>query len=81
MKTDSGLQTQTQMIIPFVPMSNIFFWTAFEVAERVMYIPSIGFVLCIVWCLLLLVRPSVHEVCVYGSFLCSLPTSGWIVCI
>jgi hypothetical protein len=66
MKTDPGLQTQ--MVVPFVPMSNIFFWTAFEVAERVMYIPSIGFVLCIVYCLLLLVRPSVHEVCMDMGF-------------
>lgn len=34
------------MIIPFIPASNIFFPVGFVIAERVLYIPSMG------WCLL-----------------------------
>jgi len=32
------------LIAPFIPSSQIFFWVGFLVAERVLYIPSIGFV-------------------------------------
>jgi len=32
-------------LIPFVPASNLFFPTGFVVAERVLYLPSIGFLL------------------------------------
>lgn len=31
------------LIIPFIPSSNLFFYVGFVVAERVLYIPSIGF--------------------------------------
>ncbi|XP_075225931.1 protein O-mannosyl-transferase TMTC2-like [Lycorma delicatula] len=31
------------MVIPFIPATNIFFYVGFVVAERVLYIPSIGF--------------------------------------
>ncbi|CAG2160236.1 unnamed protein product [Oppiella nova] len=37
----------TLAIVPFIPSSNIFFPTGFVVAERVLYLPSIGFVLLI----------------------------------
>ncbi|RWS15420.1 transmembrane and TPR repeat-containing protein CG4050-like protein, partial [Dinothrombium tinctorium] len=33
------------LIIPFIPASNLFFNTGFVIAERVLYLPSIGFVL------------------------------------
>lgn len=36
------------MVIPFLPASNLFFTVGFVVAERVLYIPSIGFCLLIV---------------------------------
>ena len=31
------------MVIPFLPASNIFFPVGFVVAERVLYLPSMGF--------------------------------------
>lgn len=31
------------LIIPFIPVSNVFFSTGFVLAERVLYLPSIGF--------------------------------------
>ena len=31
------------MILPFIPASNIFFYVGFVVAERVLYIPSMGY--------------------------------------
>lgn len=33
------------MVIPFLPASNLFFRVGFVIAERVLYIPSIGFCL------------------------------------
>ncbi|VVC89828.1 unnamed protein product, partial [Leptidea sinapis] len=33
------------MVLPFVPASNILFYVGFVVAERVLYIPSVGFCL------------------------------------
>lgn len=35
----------TMTAVPFLPASNLFVTTGFVVAERVMYLPSIGFVL------------------------------------
>lgn len=37
----------TMTLVPFLPASNLFFTTGFVVAERVLYLPSIGFVLLI----------------------------------
>ena len=31
------------MVLPFLPASNLFFPVGFVVAERVLYIPSMGF--------------------------------------
>ena len=36
------------MIIPFLPASNVFFRVGFVVAERILYLPSIGFVILLV---------------------------------
>ena len=33
------------IIIPFLPASNIFFYVGFVVAERILYLPSLGFCL------------------------------------
>ncbi|KAG8439528.1 hypothetical protein GDO86_005650 [Hymenochirus boettgeri] len=33
------------LIVPFVPASNLFFYVGFVIAERVLYIPSMGFCL------------------------------------
>uniref|UniRef100_A0A0X3NXZ5 dolichyl-phosphate-mannose--protein mannosyltransferase n=4 Tax=Schistocephalus solidus TaxID=70667 RepID=A0A0X3NXZ5_SCHSO len=35
------------MVFPFIPASNLFFYVGFVVAERVLYIPSLGFCLLI----------------------------------
>jgi hypothetical protein len=37
----------TLAIVPFIPASNLFFPTGFVVAERVLYLPSMGFLLLI----------------------------------
>ena len=31
------------LVIPFLPASNIFFRVGFVVAERILYLPSVGF--------------------------------------
>ena len=41
------LFTISILVITFLPASNIFFKTGFVVAERVLYLPSIGFILMI----------------------------------
>ena len=33
----------TWLILPFIPAANIFFPVGFVVAERVLYLPSMGF--------------------------------------
>jgi hypothetical protein len=33
------------IIFPFIPASNLFFYVGFVVAERILYIPSMGFCL------------------------------------
>lgn len=35
------------MIIPFLPASNVFFPVGFVIAERILYIPSVGYCLLI----------------------------------
>ncbi|XP_070556882.1 protein O-mannosyl-transferase TMTC2-like [Ptychodera flava] len=37
------------LIIPFIPATNIFFYVGFVVAERVLYIPSMGYSLLLVY--------------------------------
>ena len=36
------------IIVPFLPASNVFFRVGFVVAERVLYLPSIGFCMVVV---------------------------------
>jgi hypothetical protein len=33
------------MIIPFIPATNLLFYVGFVIAERVLYLPSIGYCL------------------------------------
>ena len=43
------------MVFPFLPASNLFFPVGFVVAERVLYVPSMGFCILValgVWCLI-----------------------------
>lgn len=37
------------MIFPFLPATNLFFYVGFVVAERLLYIPSMGFCLLVSW--------------------------------
>jgi protein O-mannosyl-transferase len=37
------LQSLAFMVLPFLPASNLFFPVGFVVAERVLYMPSMGF--------------------------------------
>jgi hypothetical protein len=36
------------MVIPFLPATNIFFHVGFVIAERVLYLPSVGFCLLVI---------------------------------
>lgn len=54
------------LIIPFVPATNLFFYVGFVIAERVLYIPSMGF------CLLITVGARALYVKVQKQFLKSL---------
>lgn len=35
------------LVLPFLPATNLFFYVGFVVAERILYLPSVGFCLCI----------------------------------
>lgn len=35
------------LVLPFLPASNLLFYVGFVVAERILYLPSVGFCLCI----------------------------------
>lgn len=39
------LMSMSLMVIPFIPASNLFFPVGFVIAERVLYLPSMGFAL------------------------------------
>ena len=36
------------MVLPFIPASNLFFRVGFVVAERVLYLPSSGYIILLV---------------------------------
>lgn len=46
----------TLLILPFLPATNLFFYVGFIVAERILYIPSIGFCLLMVTSVRLLLK-------------------------
>ncbi|CAL1270183.1 unnamed protein product [Larinioides sclopetarius] len=45
--TDAVIMATSLLVFPFVPATNLFFYVGFVVAERVLYIPSMGFCLLI----------------------------------
>ncbi|GFS97681.1 protein O-mannosyl-transferase TMTC2 [Nephila pilipes] len=45
--TDAVIMATSLLVLPFVPATNLFFYVGFVVAERVLYIPSMGFCLLI----------------------------------
>jgi len=51
----------TLLILPFLPATNLFFYVGFIVAERILYIPSIGFCLLMVTSVRLLLKCYVDK--------------------
>ncbi|XP_057315403.1 protein O-mannosyl-transferase TMTC2-like [Hydractinia symbiolongicarpus] len=49
------------MILPFLPATNLFFYVGFVIAERILYIPSIGFCLLILNGVNILTRVYSHR--------------------
>jgi len=45
--SDAGLMSVILLVVPFIPASNLFFYVGFVIAERVLYIPSMGYCLLI----------------------------------
>lgn len=69
------LMALTLTIIPFMPATNLFFYVGFVVAERVLYIPSMGFCLLVAqgFCRLLshvqtLSRGKIYQQLLWTSF-------------
>lgn len=52
-KVDILIMGLALLIIPFLPACNLFFYVGFVVAERILYIPSLGFCLLITAAILL----------------------------
>ena len=51
----------SMMIIPFLPASNLFFPVGFVVAERILYIPSMGFCILVPFGISILFRQTSKE--------------------
>ena len=49
------------LIIPFLPASNLFFPVGFVVAERILYIPSMGICILVPFGILVLFREKTKE--------------------
>ena len=55
------LLSLSMMIIPFLPASNLFFPVGFVVAERILYIPSMGFCILVSLGISVLFRETAKE--------------------
>lgn len=44
-RTDALTMSLALLVLPFIPATNLFFYVGFVVAERILYIPSMGFCL------------------------------------
>lgn len=73
------LQGLAFMVLPFLPASNLFFPVGFVVAERVLYMPSMGFCLLIAYGFSLLCEKSPKKLiwCVMAFFLLSHSVKTW----
>ena len=49
-KNERALLSLAFLVLPFIPATNLFFYVGFVIAERVLYIPSIGFCLLFAHC-------------------------------
>lgn len=62
----------SMIVFPFIPASNLFFYVGFVVAERILYIPSMGFCLLVAHGACLLVEAARSEArrrCLKGALL------------
>lgn len=57
------------IVIPFLPASNLFFRVGFVLAERVLYIPSLGFCLLVVLGMQVIITNNQHFKKVIADFL------------
>ena len=58
------------LVLPYLPASNLFFPVGFVIAERVLYIPSMGFCLLVgygAWCLMRKVQHSKLQTAIVSS--------------
>ena len=66
------------LVFPFVPASNLFFYVGFVIAERVLYIPSMGYCLLLAHGVCTLLRTRCEHVVarrlVVGAFVCVILT-------
>lgn len=71
------LLSLSMLAIPFLPASNLFFSVGFVVAERVLYVPSMGLCILVPFGISVLFRentkkkPTTHEV----SYVCGMVTA------
>ena len=49
-KNERALLSLAFLVLPFIPATNLFFYVGFVIAERVLYLPSIGFCLLFAHC-------------------------------
>lgn len=61
----------TCMVVPFLPASNLLFRVGFVIAERVLYLPSIGYVMLVILGLKRLISISRHKWVSNGKCICS----------
>jgi hypothetical protein len=59
--TDLIVTSVSIMMLSFVPASNLFFYVGFVIAERVLYIPSIGFCLISGFCVARVIEKSLER--------------------
>lgn len=72
------------LIIPFIPATNLFFYVGFVIAERILYIPSMGFCLLVAqgFCCLLtrcrdLLRGKIYRRVLWFFFAFSIVSYSW----
>ena len=65
------------MIIPFIPASNLFFPVGFVIAERVLYIPSMGFSMMVAYGAWILLSQKTHKFTVKTLLMFMLCTHGF----
>jgi hypothetical protein len=63
--------------IPFLPATNLFVYVGFVVAERILYLSSVGFCLLVGLGVQMLIKQRQFHQMIFGSILILLLASGW----